>query len=89
MTFKVPKKEIPKPMPKLFAPIYRKKRHGTGLVVTVWAFLYACLYVYCTAICKALDWFGKKLVDLIDHSDFFAGCVTTAAVISIWELLTR
>ena len=89
MTFKVPMKEIPKPMPKLFAPIYRKKRHGTGLVVTVWAFLYACLYVYGTAIGKALDWFGKKLVDLIDNSDFFAGCVATAAVISIWELLTR
>ena len=76
-------------MPKLFAPLYRRKRHGTGLFVTVWAFLYACLYVYCTAIGKALDWFGKKLVDLIDHSDFFAGCVTTAAVISIWELLTK
>ena len=76
-------------MPKLFAPLYRRKRHGTGLFVTVWAFLYACLYVYGTAIGKALDWFGKKLVDLIDHSDFFAGCVTTAAVISIWELLTR
>jgi hypothetical protein len=51
--------------------------------------IYACLYVYGTAIGKALDWFGKKLVDLIDHSDFFAGCVTTAAVISIWELLTK
>ena len=76
-------------MPKLFAPLYRRKRHGTGLFVTVWAFLYACLYVYGTAIGKALDWFGKKLVDLIDHSDFFAGCVTTAAVISIWELLTK
>lgn len=89
MTFKVPKKEIPKPMPKLFAPLYRRKRHGTGLFVTVWAFLYACLYVYGTAIGKALDWFGKKLVDLIDHSDFFAGIITTAAVISIWELLTK
>lgn len=84
MTFKVPMKKIPK-----LAPIYRHKRHGTGVVLTVWAFLYACAYVYSKAVLNGLDWFGKNLVDLIDHSDFFAGCVTTAAVISIWELLTR
>ena len=76
-------------MPKLFAPFYRRNRHGTGVFVTVWAFLYACAYVYGKAIFNALDWFGKKLVELIDHSDFFAGCVATAAAISIWELLTR
>jgi hypothetical protein len=51
--------------------------------------IYACLYVYGKVIFDGLDWFGKKLVDLIDHSDFFAGCVATAAVISIWELITR
>ena len=50
---------------------------------------YGMAYVYSKAVLNGLDWFGKKLVDLIDHSDFFAGCVTTAAVISIWELLTK
>ena len=51
--------------------------------------IYAMCFVYGKVIFDGLDWFGKKLVDLIDHSDFFAGCVTTAAVISIWELLTK
>lgn len=38
---------------------------------------------------KALDWFGRKLVHLIDHSDFFAGVVVTYAVMTAWELLTK
>ena len=46
-------------------------------------------WVYSREVVKALDWFGRKLVHLIDHSDFFAGCVVTAAVISLWELLTK
>lgn len=89
MTFKVPKKEIPKPMPKLFVPLYRHKRHGTGVAVTVWAFLYACAHVYGKVIFDGLDWFGKKLVGLIDHSDFFAGCVWTYVVMTAWDLLMR
>ena len=56
---------------------------------SMYCMIYACLYVYGKVIFDGLDWLGKKLVDLIDHSDFFAGCVTTAAVISIWELLTK
>lgn len=81
---KVPTKEIPKPM-----PVYHHKRHESSIVVTVWAFLYACSYVYGKVIFDGLDWFGKKLVSLIDHSDFFAGVVWTYAVLTAWELLTR
>ena len=66
---------------------YKPTQHS--VLHSMYCMIYACLYVYGTAIGKALDWFGKKLVDLIDHSDFFAGCVATAAVISIWELITR
>ena len=58
-------------------------------VVNVYAFVYACLWVYGKWIWNGLDWFGRKLVDLIDHSDFFAGCVWTYAVMTVWELLTR
>ena len=50
---------------------------------------YGIAWVYGREVVKALDWFGKKLVHLIDHSDFFAGCVVTAAVISLWEILTK
>ena len=31
----------------------------------------------------------NKLVDLIDHSDFFAGMVWTYTVMTVWELLTK
>ena len=50
---------------------------------------YGMAWAYGKVIGDALDWFGKKLVHLIDHSDFFAGCVVTAAVMSLWELLTK
>lgn len=68
---------------------YKGKRTRTSLFESVYCMVYGMAYVYSKAVLNGLDWFGKKLVDLIDHSDFFAGCVTTAAVISIWELLAR
>ena len=58
-------------------------------LVNVYAFLMACVMVYGKVVLDGLDWFGKKLVDLIDHSDFFAGCVWTYAVLTAWELLTK
>lgn len=58
-------------------------------LVSVYAFVVGCVMVYGKLVLDGLDWFGGKLVDLIDNSDFFAGCVTTAAVISVWELLTK
>lgn len=58
-------------------------------LVSVYAFVVGCVMVYGKLVLDGLDWFGQKLVDLIDNSDFFAGCVTTAAVISVWELLTK
>lgn len=66
---------------------YKPTQHN--VLHNMYCMIYACAYVYGKVIFDGLDWFGKKLVDLIDHSDFFAGCVTTAAVISIWELMTR
>ena len=56
---------------------------------TAYCMVYGMAWAYGKVIGGALDWFGKKLVNLIDHSDFFAGCVVTAAVISLWELLTK
>ena len=56
---------------------------------TAYCMAYGMAWAYGKVIGDALDWFGKKLVHLIDHSDFFAGCVVTAAVISLWELLTK
>ena len=56
---------------------------------TVYCMAYGMAWAYGKVIGDALDWFGKKLVHLIDHSDFFAGCVVPAAVISLWELLTK
>lgn len=50
---------------------------------------YGMAWAYGKVIGGALDWFGRKLVHLIDHSDFFAGCVVTAAIMSLWELLTK
>lgn len=64
---------------------YKLTEHG--ILHNVYCVVYAMCFVYAAAIGKALDWFGKKLVYLIDNSDFFAGCVTTAAVISLWELI--
>ena len=58
-------------------------------LVSVYAFVVGCVMVYGKLVLDGLDWFGRKLVDLIDNSDLFAGCVTTAAVISVWELLTK
>ena len=56
---------------------------------TAYCMAYGMAWAYGKVIGDALDWFVKKLVHLIDHSDFFAGCVVTAAVISLWELLTK
>lgn len=50
---------------------------------------YGIAWVCGREIVKALDWFGRKLVHLIDHSDFFAGVVWTYAVMTAWELLTK
>ena len=58
-------------------------------LVNVYAFLWACGYVYGKQIVKVFDWLGRKLVYLIDHSDFFAGCVWTYAIMTFWELITR
>ena len=58
-------------------------------MVSVYAFVVGCVMVYGKLVLDGLDWFGRKLVDLIDNSDFFAGCVATASVISVWELLTK
>ena len=55
----------------------------------VYCMAYGMAWAYGKVIGGALDWFGRKLVHLIDHNDFFAGCVVTAAVISLWELLTK
>ena len=82
------KQEKPKPFIPLM-PMYRHKRHGEGVLINAWALLWACGYVYGKAIFNGLDWMGKKLVHLIDHSDFFAGCIWTYAVMTAWELITR
>ena len=50
---------------------------------------YGIAWVCGREVVKALDWFGRKLVHLIDHSDFFAGVVVTYAVMTAWELLTK
>ena len=50
---------------------------------------YGIAWVCGREVVKALDWFGRKLVHLIDHSDFFAGVVVTYAVMTAWELLTQ
>ena len=58
-------------------------------LVNVYAFFMACVMVYTKAVIDGLDWFGQKLVDLIDHSDFFAGVVWTYAALTAWDLLTK
>ena len=66
---------------------YKPTPHG--FFHNAYCMAYAIGWVYGREVVKALDWFGRKLVHLIDHSDFFAGCVITAAVISLWEVLTK
>ena len=58
-------------------------------LVNVYAFVMGCLMVYGRVVLDGLDALGKKLVDLIDHSDFFAGVVWTYAVLTAWDLLTK
>lgn len=58
-------------------------------LVNVYAFLMGCLMVYGKVVLDGLDALGKKLVDLIDHSDFFAGVVWTYAILTAWDLLTK
>ena len=66
---------------------YKPTKHN--VMHSVYCVIYAMCFVYGKAIFDGLDWFGKKLVDLIDYSDFFAGVVWTYAVLTAWELLTR
>jgi len=66
---------------------YRPTQHN--VLHSVYCMVYAMCLVYGRVVFDGLDWFGKKLVHLIDHSDFFAGCVWTYAVMTAWELLTR
>lgn len=64
-------------------------RKHTGIAEKCWCMVYGIGFLYGRAILKALDWFGQKLVDLIDHSDFFAGAVWTFAIMTIWEMLAK
>ena len=68
---------------------YKSVRKPTGTVEKCWCMVYGMAYVYGRAIFNGLDWFGQKLVDLIDHSDFFAGAVWTLAIMSMWEMLAK
>jgi len=65
------------------------RRTNKNVLVDAYAFIYAVLFIVCGHAFGTLDWIGKKLVYLIDNSDFFAGCVWTAAAFSIWEYLTK
>lgn len=58
-------------------------------LVNVYAFVMGCVMVYGMALVNAMDKLGKKLVDLIDNSDFFAGVVWTYAILTAWDLLTK
>lgn len=58
-------------------------------LVNVYAFLMGCIMVYGKVVVGGLDRLGAKLVDLIDHSDFFAGVAWTYAVLTAWDLLTK
>lgn len=69
--------------------VYKGVRKQTGVAEKCWCMAYAMAYVYGKAILKGLDWLGQKLVDLIDHSDFFAGMVWAYTVMTVWELLTK
>ena len=80
-------KPPPKPMP--WEIKYHHKRHGTGTIVNAWAMIYGMTYVYGKAIGNTLDWFGEKLVYLIDHSDFFAGAVVGVLISEICYLFGK
>ena len=58
-------------------------------LVNVYAFFMGCVMVYGKVVLDLLDEMGKKLVNLIDHSDFFAGVVWTYALMTMWELITK
>ena len=66
---------------------YKPTQHS--IFHNVYCMAYGMAWVCGREAVKALDWFGRKLVHLIDHSDFFAGVVVTYAVMTAWELLTK
>lgn len=66
---------------------YKPTQHS--IFHNAYCMAYGIAWVCGREIVKALDWFGRKLVHLIDHSDFFAGVVWTYAVMTAWELLTK
>lgn len=68
---------------------YKGTRRHTGVIEKCWCMVYGMAWLYGREILKGLDWFGRKLVDLIDHSDFFAGAVWTYTILTAWELLTK
>ena len=72
---------------------YKGKRTHTSLLESIYCMAYGMAYVYGKAelnlLLNLLDWVGRKLADLCDHSDFFAGVVWTLAVMTAWEVLTR
>ena len=69
--------------------VYKGTRRKTGIAEKCWCMVYAMAWVYGRGILKGMDWLGQKLVDLIDHSDFFAGMVWTYTIMTIWELLAK
>lgn len=66
---------------------YKPTQHS--IFHNAYCMTYGIAWVCGREVVKALDWFGRKLVHLIDHSDFFAGVVVTYAVMTAWELLTK
>ena len=66
---------------------YKPTSHS--VLHSAYCMIYAMCYVYGKVVFDGLDWCGKKLVYLIDHSDFFAGVVWTYTAMTIWELLTK
>lgn len=66
---------------------YKPTQHS--IFHNAYCMAYGIAWVCGREVVKALDWFGRKLVHLIDHSDFFAGVVVTYAVMTAWELLTK
>ena len=69
--------------------VYKGVRRHTSVVEKCWCMVYAMGWVYGGEIFKGMDWLGQKLVDLIDHSDFFAGMVWTYTIMTVWELLAK
>ena len=66
---------------------YKPTSHN--VLHSVYCMIYAMCLVYGKVIFNAMDWMGKKLVHLIDHSDFFAGVVWTYTAMTLWELLKK